>query len=84
LVEQNGFGVLLTMAVPLLVTIIVGYALWRRGARRGAGVIAWTLTGLLACLSLVAMLSVGVFVLPVTACLVIACAVRQDRPVAIP
>jgi hypothetical protein len=84
LVEQNGFGVLLTMAVPLFVTVIVGWALWRRGARRGAGPIAWTLTGVLACLNLLAMLSVGVFVLPVTACLVAACAVRQGARVAVP
>ena len=77
LVGENGAGVLLVMAVPLLVTMLVGWALWRRGARHGAGPIAWTLTGLLACLNLLAMLSVGLFMLPVTACLAVACAIRQ-------
>jgi hypothetical protein len=69
-------GVALVLAVPLLVTLAVGFALWQ-GSRRALP-IAWTLTGLLAAGNLVAMLSVGVFVLPVTAALVIACA--RSRP----
>jgi hypothetical protein len=80
LVDENGSGVLLIIAVPLLVTVIVGYALWRRGARRGAGPIAWTFTGLLAGFNLVAMLSIGPFIMPVTACLAVACTIRQARP----
>lgn len=80
LVDENGSGVLLVIGVPLLVTIIVGYALWRRGARRGAGSIAWTFTGLLAAFNLVAMLSIGALIIPVTACLAVACTIRQARP----
>lgn len=80
LVEQNGPGVLLPLSVPLLVTVVVGCLLWRRGGHRGAGPMAWTLTGLLAGLNLLAMFSIGLFVLPVTACLTAACAVRQARP----
>ena len=36
----------LLIGIPLVVTITVGVCLWRRGARRGAGLIAWTVTGL--------------------------------------
>jgi hypothetical protein len=56
LVDENGRAVLLPVAVPLLVTVIVGCALWRREASRGAGPIAWTFTGLLAGFNVVAML----------------------------
>jgi hypothetical protein len=80
LVNENGAGVLLIIGMPLLVTLMVGYALWRRGARRGAGPVAWTLTGLLAGFNLVAMLSIGPFIVPVTACLAVACTIRQARP----
>ena len=80
LVNENGTGVLLIIGVPLVVTVIVGHALWRRGARCGAGPIAWTFTGLLAGFNLVAMLSIGAFIIPVTACLAVACTIRQTRP----
>ena len=76
LVGVNGTGVALILAVPLLVTLAVGCALWQRS--RWSLPIAWTLTGLLAALNLLAMLSVGIFVLPVTAALVVACA--RSRP----
>jgi hypothetical protein len=79
LVDENGPAVLLPIAVPLLVTVIVGRALWRRGASRGAGPVAWTFTGLLAGFNLVEMLSIGPFILPVTASLAVACAMRQAR-----
>ena len=72
LVGVNGMGVALVLAVPLLVTLAVGFALWH--GSRWAPPIAWTLTGLLAAANLLAMLSVGIFVLPVTAALVLACA----------
>ncbi len=80
LVGVNGPGVALVLGVPLLVTVAVGCALWLRS--RWALPIAWTLTGLLAAGNLLAMLSVGVFVLPVTAALVFACA--RSRPPARP
>ena len=79
LVDENGSGILLIVAVPLLVTVLVACALWIRGSRRGAGLVAWTLTGLLACFNLLAMLSIGVFIVPVTACLVVACALHHGR-----
>lgn len=80
LVDENGSGILVIIGVPLLVTIIVGLALWLRGARRGAGPIALTFTGLLAAFNLVAMLTIGLLIIPVTACLAFACIKRQTRP----
>lgn len=55
LLNENGSGILLIVAVPLLVSLIVGCALWRRGARRSAGAIAWTFTGVQAGFNLVSM-----------------------------
>jgi hypothetical protein len=79
LVDENGSGILLVIGVPLLMTILVGLALWFRGSRHGAGPIAWTLTGLLAGLNLLAMLTVGVFFVPITACLGVVCVRREGR-----
>jgi hypothetical protein len=80
LVGSNGLGSALVLGIPLLATLVVGSALWQRS--RWSLPIAWTLTGLLAALNLLAMLSVGIFVLPVTAALVLACA--RSRPPAPP
>lgn len=72
LVEVNGAGVMVVLSLPLVMAVAVGWALWQR-RRRGAVALAWTLTGLLAVFTLLAMLSIGVFVLPVTAALIVAC-----------
>ena len=79
LVDENGAAILLPVGVPLLVTVVVGYARWRREASRGAGPIAWTFTLLLAGFKVVAMASIGLLMLPVTAALAVACATRQAR-----
>lgn len=67
----NGAGPV-AIALPLLVTLAVGVALWLR-SRRGAVPVAWVLTGLLGALNLLLMASVGLFILPVTIALIIAC-----------
>ena len=69
---------MITLGLPLLMTLAVGCALWQ-GSRRGAIPVAWTLTGLLAVFNLLAMMSIGVFVLPVTAALIVACGTRRPR-----
>lgn len=78
LVEVNGSGVLLAVGVPLLATILVSFALLARGAYKGAGPIAWTLVGLLGAFNVLGMLTIGVFLVPITACLVVACALHGD------
>lgn len=76
LVGMNGPGVLVVVAVPLLVTLLVGAALLAR-SRRAALPFAWVLTALLALFNLVGMLTIGAFILPVTAALVVACALTS-------
>ena len=79
LVDVNGGDVLLVVAVPLAVTVLVGVALLLR-SRRGVLVIAWALTAVLGVFNLIALLSVGVLILPVTAALVGACAAATAWP----
>jgi len=80
LVGVNGWGVLVIACAPLAAAVMTAGALWRRAGRQGAGVLAWTVTGLLACLNAVAMLSIGVFILPVTAGLAVACGSHGRTP----
>jgi hypothetical protein len=80
LVGVNGWGALLVAGAPLAAAAVTGGALWRRGRLQGAGVLAWVITGLLVCFNLLAMLSIGVFVLPVTLALVVACASHGRKP----
>lgn len=82
LVGTNGWGVAVVLAVPLLVTVLVAGALLLR-PRPGATVVAWALTGLLAVFNLLAMLTIGVFVVPVTAALVVACAAGSKAGAAV-
>ncbi len=76
LLDENGPVVLLLVGVPLFVTVVVASALRRREAGRGAGPIAWTFTVLLAGFNVLALASIGLFMVPVTAALVFACASR--------
>lgn len=79
LVGANGSGVVVVLAAPLVVTVLVGCALLLRD-HRGALPVGWTLTGLLAVFNLFAMMSIGVFVIPVTVGLVVACAMSRPQP----
>lgn len=79
LVEVNGAAVVITVAVPLVLSVAVIGALWLRGRRRGAGPLAWVCAGLCAAFALIAMLSIGPLVLPVAGCLLYACAVHGAR-----
>jgi uncharacterized membrane protein YhaH (DUF805 family) len=79
LVEENGSGVLLVVFAPLLATLVVALALWARRVRAGAGPIAWSATALLAGLTLLGMLTIGPMILPVTACLLVACAIHGNQ-----
>lgn len=80
-VAVNGVRGVVTLSVPLIVSLLVGFTLWKR-PWHGALLAAWLLTGLLAALTLLAMLSIGVFVVPVTAALVVACSTSRapDAP----
>lgn len=77
LVGVNGPGAIAILGVPLLVTLAVGSALWQ--GRRGAVAVAWTLAGLLAAFNVLAIASIGMLTVPITAALLVACAVRRPR-----
>jgi hypothetical protein len=80
LVGVNGWGALLAAGAPLAAAAVAGCGLWRRAGRPGAGVLAWTVTGLLACFNVLAIATIGVFVVPVTVALFAACATHGGRP----
>jgi len=67
LIGENGLGALVPVGAPALVVLLVWSALHFRCARggRSAGYVAWVLIGLLSAFCLLAMFSIGMFVLPV-------------------
>ena len=76
LVGENGLGALLPASLPALVTALVWLALHRKcshGSRSG-GRLASALVGLLAVFCLLAILSIGILVVPVA--VLLACAAR--------
>ena len=77
LVQVNGPKVLLPVGAPLAVVVMVALALAvaRRYPWRWPTVVAWVLAGLLDCLTLVGMLTIGVFLLPVAIAVTMACSV---------
>jgi hypothetical protein len=78
LVGWSGLGVVFVLVVPLLVTLAVSAALWQR-ARRGAMVVAWTLSGLLAAINIAGLKTMGLFLIPVTVALLYACSRCSPR-----
>jgi hypothetical protein len=79
LVGVNGWGVLFVVGAPLAATLVVSGALWRRGIRPGAGALAWTIAVLLAGLNVLALASIGVFVIPVTIGVLVACGIHGRK-----
>jgi hypothetical protein len=83
LVSVNGYGALVVVAVPLVVTLLVGLLL-RRGSTIVEYVAAWAITLLYGGLCVLALLSIGMFLAPVALALVVACATaRLDRALAV-
>jgi hypothetical protein len=83
LVDANGLGVLIPIALPAALTVLVWCALrykCARGSRRGSEA-AWWIVGLLAIFSLLTGFTVGVFVLPVALLLAGAAALTPLAPV---
>lgn len=80
LVEVNGSQTLVFLAIPLLATLVVAFALLRARTGCVARTIAWGVTGVIVLSSMLAMLTVGPAILPVTGCLVMACAFDLGRP----
>ncbi|HUW78344.1 MAG TPA: hypothetical protein VMV52_06300 [Candidatus Nanopelagicaceae bacterium] len=72
LVTENGINVVFVLAIPLIVTLATGLAL-KFHAKRRTMVVAWTLASLLALFNLAAIMTIGLFIAPVTICLFYAC-----------
>jgi len=80
LIGVNGWRAMLVAGAPLAAAAVAGYGLWRRAGRPGAGVLAWTVTALLACYNILAIATIGVFIVPVTVALFAACTAHGGRP----
>ena len=80
LVEVNGAGVLIVVALPLVVSLAVTFALWRRAWRAGA----WVLVALLWLFAFLGLGSIGMFVAPAALLLTIAIALGGRTASAIP
>jgi hypothetical protein len=76
LVQENGSKVLIPVGLPLVLTLCVALLMWSRYRRHRplVGVGVWVCVGLLLALSLLGILSVGIFILPVTVLVVLAVA----------
>lgn len=77
LVQVNGSTAVLVLAIPLAVTLLVGLLLGVGGRGPRAG--AWAVTALLGVFTVLALLSVGLFMVPVVVALVVACASAASR-----
>lgn len=82
LVAVNGLGVLVPVAIPLLISALVWFALHRKCLRGGAiaGYVAWTLVAALALGCLVAAASIGLLMVPVALLLGCAAAITPPGP----
>lgn len=72
LVGVNGLYAALLVGIPLVVTAVVAVLL--RVGVRPARIAAWVLVGLLGAFTVLGLMSIGLFILPVTVALVVACA----------
>jgi len=72
LVSQHGIYGVFVMSIPLLFALAIAIALLRSD-RRGARALSWSLWGVLALGNLAAMFTIGVFVIPLTIALFLAC-----------
>jgi len=79
LVGVNGIGVLIVIGFPLVISLVVAWALAARRRRLG-----WIVTGVLCFFTVISLMSIGLFVAPVTLALVVACAATERLRVAHP
>lgn len=71
MVEENGPRVMIPVSIPLAVTGLVAL-LVLRGPEPAARILAWVLVGLLGAFAVLAMFSIGIYVLPVVIALAVA------------
>jgi len=83
LVQENGLKVLIPISLPLVAVAVVTYGLRRRKKHglSGAGGATWGVAIAVCALCLLAVLTVGPFMMPVAVLLVLACVRAPLRPV---
>ena len=76
LVDVNGLKALAPVGLPLVAVALVAFVLWRRHRKRqsGAGPIAWSAVVLVGVLTLLGILTIGPYLVPVGVLLGAACA----------
>ena len=83
LLADDGSGVLLLVALPSLLSLLVGLLLWLRVSRgsRAASGAAWGLAGVVTAAAVVGFVTflIGIFVLPVGVLLLVACEQSRSR-----
>jgi len=75
IIQENGDKALIPLSIPLVIVLIVA-ALMLRRQRRGrvlVGPAAWTGAVLMGILTFLGLFSIGLFILPVTVLLLVAC-----------
>jgi hypothetical protein len=80
LIGQNGTGALVPVAIPLVATAVSAVLLALAARHRWAEWAAWAPVAVTAALTLLGMLTIGIFVAPVTLALVIATALTPTHP----
>ena len=80
MVAVNGARVLVVLALPVVaVALVWGSLTWqRRHGRTGAGALAWTVVALLGAMSVLALLSIGILIVPLVVLLAVACALAPS------
>jgi len=75
LVQENGLRVLFPVATPLVAVGLIGGLVGhrRRAGKRGPGVVSWIVVTILGGVTILGILTIGVFILPVTALLLAVC-----------
>jgi signal transduction histidine kinase len=72
LFEVNGSKILIVVVLPIIITLILWYLL-RRSSNRTAMRIAWSLCWILFLINLLGILTVGLYLAPITVSLFLAC-----------
>lgn len=67
------------VAIPLVATLLVSLLLWPAGSR-GLRVAAYAVVALLGAFTILSLMSIGIFLLPVTVALLVACVARDTQP----
>jgi hypothetical protein len=82
LVEVNGLKVLVPVMLPLVGVALAACALRRRRRHWNShgGAVAWSITAVVFGLTLLGALTIGVFIAPIAALLLAACATATKRP----